>query len=108
MTLSDKFSTIRYIAKRADELQEGTWTPPASFQTAAMVVFPAAHLYNTIARGIRTMPVDRARLDGADRCPVLAEAGVLQRKQHACLGDVPPDSCGAIGCGQLVERDGQA
>ena len=44
------------IAKRADELMEGTWTPPSSFHTELVRERPAGHLFNTISNGTSHHP----------------------------------------------------
>lgn len=84
------------VAKRADELQEGTWTPPASFHTATVQERPVGHLYNTIAHGIRNMPAYGAQIDVADRWAVVAYVRALQRSQNARMADVPPELRGKL------------
>jgi len=43
------------VAKRADELQEGTWTPPTSFHSELLRERPDGHIFNTITNGRNTM-----------------------------------------------------
>ncbi len=77
------------VARRADRLQEGTWTPPTSLHTDVVRERPAGHLYNTIANGIRNMPAYGPQLAPQDRWAVVAYVRALQRSQNATLADVP-------------------
>ena len=79
------------IAKRAEELQEGTWTPPASFHTELIRGRPAGHLFNTISNGIRNMPAYAPQIPVADRWAILAYLRALQRSQWASVDDVPAE-----------------
>jgi mono/diheme cytochrome c family protein len=79
------------VAKRADELQEGTWTPPTSFHTDLIRQRPDGHLFNTITNGIRNMPAYRSQIPAADRWAVVAYVRALQRSQNATVDDVPPE-----------------
>ena len=45
------------VAKRAEALLEGTWTPPSSMHTELVRGREDGHLYNTVSNGIRT-PID--------------------------------------------------
>lgn len=78
------------VARRADELQEGTWTPPTSFHTDLIRERPDGHLYNTIANGIRNMPGYGSQIPVEDRWAVVAYVRALQRSQNATVDDVPP------------------
>ena len=79
------------IAKRADALQEGTWTPPTSFHTDLIRGREAGHLFNTISNGIRNMPAYGSQLAVEDRWAVVAYVRALQRSQNATVDDVPED-----------------
>jgi len=79
------------VAKRAEELQEGTWTPPSSFHTELVRERPAGHLYNTIANGIRNMPAYAPQIGAEDRWAIVAYVKALQRSQNASVEDVPAD-----------------
>jgi mono/diheme cytochrome c family protein len=79
------------ISKRADALQEGTWTPPSSFHTELVRSRPAGHLYNTISNGIRNMPSYGSQIDVEDRWAIVAYLRALQRSQAATVDDVPVD-----------------
>jgi mono/diheme cytochrome c family protein len=79
------------VAKRADELQEGTWTPPASFHSDLVRSRPVGHLFNTISNGIRNMPAYGPQIPVEDRWAIVAYVRALQRSQNATVDDVPPD-----------------
>lgn len=79
------------VARRADRLQEGTWTPPSSLHTDLVRARPAGYLYNTIANGVRNMPAYGAQIPVHDRWAIVAYMRALQRSQHATIADVPAD-----------------
>ncbi len=79
------------VAKRADTLQEGTWTPPSSFHTDLIRSRPVGHIYNTITNGIRNMPAYGPQISVEDRWAVVAYVRALQRSQYAGVEDVPSD-----------------
>jgi len=77
------------VAKRADELQEGTWTPPSSFHTDFVRERPVGQLFNTITYGVRNMPAHGPQIEVADRWAIVAYVKALQRSQYASIDDVP-------------------
>jgi mono/diheme cytochrome c family protein len=79
------------VAKRADELLEGTWTPPTSFHSELLRERPVGHLFNTISNGIRNMPAYGPQIPVEDRWAIVAYVRALQRSQNATVDDVPPD-----------------
>ena len=79
------------VAKRADTLQEGTWTPPSSFHTDLIRSRPVGHIYNSITHGIRNMPAYGPQISVEDRWAVVAYVKALQRSQYAGVDDVPSD-----------------
>jgi len=79
------------VATRADQLQEGTWTPPTSFHTDLVRERPAGHLFNTISNGIRNMPSYGSQIPVDDRWAIVAYVRALQRSQNATIDDVPAD-----------------
>jgi mono/diheme cytochrome c family protein len=79
------------VAKRADRLQEGTWTPPSSLHTDLVRSRPDGQLYNTVANGVRNMPAYGAQIPVADRWAIVAYVRALQRSQNARIADVPAD-----------------
>jgi mono/diheme cytochrome c family protein len=79
------------IAKRADALQEGTWTPPLSLHSDLVRSQPDGQIFNTITHGIRSMPSYSSQIPTADRWAIVAYVRALQRSQNARLEDVPAD-----------------
>jgi mono/diheme cytochrome c family protein len=79
------------VARRADQLQEGTWTPPTSFHTEVVRTRSDGHLFNTITNGIRNMPAYGLQIQVADRWAIVAYLRALQRSQNATIDDVPTD-----------------
>jgi mono/diheme cytochrome c family protein len=79
------------VARRADQLQEGTWTPPTSFHTDLVRGRPVGHLFNTISNGIRNMPAYGPQIPVEDRWAIVAYVKALQRSQNATIDDVPAD-----------------
>lgn len=78
------------VAKRADQLQEGTWTPPSSYHTDLIRQMTVGQLFNTITHGVRSMPAYGAQIPPEDRWAIVAYVRALQRSQHAGVADVPP------------------
>lgn len=79
------------VAKRADELMEGTWTPPTSFHTELIRERSDGQLFNTITNGIRNMPAYGPQIPVEDRWAIIAYVRALQRSQNATVDDVPAD-----------------
>ncbi len=79
------------VAKRADALQEGTWTPPSSYHTDLVRSRPVGHIFNTITNGIRNMPAYAEQIPIGDRWAIVAYVRALQRSQDARIADVPPE-----------------
>jgi len=79
------------VAKRAEELQQGTWVPPASFHAAPANTRNVGHIFNTITNGIRTMPAYGPQIPVEDRWAIVAYVRALQRSQKATIADVPAD-----------------
>ena len=79
------------IAKRADRLQEGTWTPPASYHTDLIRTRPVGHLFNSITHGIRNMAPYGPQVPVEDRWAIVAYIRALQRSQSATIQDVPAE-----------------
>jgi len=78
-------------ALRAEELQEGTWTPPTSYHTGLIRQRPAGHLFNTITNGIRNMPAYGDLIPEEDRWAIVAYLRALQRSRNASIDDVPEE-----------------
>ena len=79
------------VSKRADELLEGTWTPPTSFHSDLQRERPVGHIFNTISNGIRNMPAYGSQIPVEDRWAIVAYVRALQRSQNATVDDVPSD-----------------
>jgi mono/diheme cytochrome c family protein len=79
------------VSRRADQLQEGTWTPPTSFHTELIRERPDGHLFNTISNGIRNMPAYGSQIPVGDRWAIVTYVRALQRSQNATIDDVPAD-----------------
>jgi mono/diheme cytochrome c family protein len=79
------------VAKRADFLAEGTWTPPSSMQDPTVRSRPVGHLFNTITNGIRNMPAYGSQIPEADRWAIVAYVRALQLSQHAPASEVPAE-----------------
>jgi mono/diheme cytochrome c family protein len=79
------------VAMRADELLEGTWTPPTSFHTDLIRGRAPGQLFNTISNGIRNMPAYGPQIRVEDRWAIVAYVKALQRSQNATVDDVPED-----------------
>ncbi len=84
------------VAKRADQLQEGTWTPPSSYHTDLVRSRPVGYLFNTITNGIRNMPAYGPQIPVPDRWAIVAYVRALQRSQDATINDVPPELRGQL------------
>ncbi|MDQ7007867.1 MAG: cytochrome c [Acidobacteriota bacterium] len=79
------------VARRAEELGEGTWTPPSNLHDQTVVERPVGHIYNTIANGIRNMPAYGSQVPVADRWAIVAYVRALQRSRRASIDEVPAD-----------------
>jgi len=78
-------------AKRADALQEGTWTPPTSLHTDPVRQQPVGQIFNTITYGIRKMPPYSPLIPVQDRWAIILYVRALERSQNARAEDVPPE-----------------
>jgi mono/diheme cytochrome c family protein len=79
------------VHRRAEALQEGTWTPPTDLASEVVVTRTHGHLYNTITNGIRNMPAYGPQITVTDRWAIVAYVRALQRARTATLDDVPED-----------------
>lgn len=84
------------VARRAADLQQGTWVPPTSLQSEAVRVQPVGQLYNTISNGVRKMPAYGAQISVPDRWAIVLYLRALQRTQNAKPADVPPETLKAL------------
>ena len=79
------------VHRRAQDLAEGTWTPPTDLASATVVARPIGHIYDTITNGIRNMPAYGPQIDPADRWAIAAWVRALQLSRNATIEDVPAD-----------------
>jgi hypothetical protein len=77
------------IAKRAEELAEGTWTVPSSLHEDSVRGQPPGQLFNSISRGVRNMPAMSQQITVEDRWAIVAYIQALQRSQNASAEDIP-------------------
>jgi len=77
--------------RRAEQLQQGTWTPPTDLASETVVARPHGHLYNSITNGIRNMPAYGHQISPEDRWAIVAYVRALQRARNASLDDVPEE-----------------
>ena len=78
-------------AKRAEQLQEGTWVPPTSVHADHVKAQPDGELFNTISNGVRNMMGYGSRIPVEDRWAIVLYVRALQRSQGASKADVPAD-----------------
>jgi mono/diheme cytochrome c family protein len=93
------------VAKRAEELAlvptpGMSWVPPKSLQDPDTLARPAGHIFNTISRGIRSMPSYSGQISVEDRWAIVFYVRALQRSQHSSLKEVPADQLQALLSGQ--------
>ena len=77
------------IARRANQLAEGTWTPPSDLTAQATLARPDGELFDIVTHGIRNMPAYGAQIPVSDRWAIVAYLRALQRSAHGTLDDVP-------------------
>lgn len=84
------------VARRAEQLQEGTWTPPTSLHTDQVRNRQNGHIFNTITNGIRNMTAYGSQIEPEDRWAIVAYVRALQRSQKASPEDIPADRRAAV------------
>jgi len=84
------------VAKRAQELQQGTWVPPTSLHSEAVRPQPVGQIFNTITNGVRKMPAYGPQISVQDRWAIVLYVRALQRTQNAKPEDVPPETLKAM------------
>jgi mono/diheme cytochrome c family protein len=78
------------IAKRAEQLQQGTWTPPTNLTEARIRDMPVGELFNTITHGIRNMPAYGGQISTSDRWSIILYLRALERGRAAKIADLDP------------------
>lgn len=84
------------VARRAEALLEGTWTPPSSYHADLVRGRPVGYLFNLVTNGVRNMAAYGPQLAVDDRWAVVLYLRALQRSQDARLDDVPPERRGQL------------
>jgi len=84
------------VARRAQELQQGTWLPPTSLHTEAVRLQPVGQLFHAISNGVRKMPPYAAQISVPDRWAIVLYIRALQRTQNATPDDVPSETWKAM------------
>ena len=84
------------VARRALELQQGTWVPPTSLHSEAVRPQPVGQLFNTISNGVRKMPAYGSQISVPDRWAIVLYVRALQRTQNAKPADVPAETLKAL------------
>jgi mono/diheme cytochrome c family protein len=84
------------VARRAQELQQGTWLPPTSLHSEPVRLQPVGQLFHTISHGVRKMPPYAAQISVPDRWAIVLYIRALQRTQNAKPEDVPSETWKAM------------
>lgn len=84
------------VTQRAEQLQEGTWTPPLSYHVDTVLRRQVGHIFNTITNGIRNMPAYGDQIPVKDRWAIVSYIRTLQRSHRASIEDVPADKREAL------------
>lgn len=84
------------IARRAEELAQGTWVPPTNLTQETIRRQPVGELFNTITHGIRNMPAYGAQIDAADRWAIILYLRALQRSRAGQVADLSAAQRGAL------------
>jgi mono/diheme cytochrome c family protein len=67
------------VARRAEELSEGTWVAPTNLHDARLLNEPIGHFFNVISNGVRNMPGYASQIPEADRWAIALYVRALQR-----------------------------
>jgi mono/diheme cytochrome c family protein len=79
------------VARRADELKEGTWVKPTSLHDPRVRAQAPGEVFATITNGIRNMPSYSGQISVEDRWAIVMYVKALERSQFASLNDVPAE-----------------
>ena len=80
------------VAKRADQLAQGTWVPPSNITQENLRQMPVGELFNSITNGVRNMPGYGPQIKTEDRWAIIMYVRALQRSRSGSLNDLPPDA----------------
>lgn len=79
------------VTVRAEELEEGLWVFPPTYHSSAVRGRNPGELFNSISRGVRTMPAYGPQISVSDRWAIVAYVRALQWSQNATVEDISPD-----------------
>jgi len=82
------------VAKRAEELQQGTWVPPTNLTQDYLRQMAVGELFNTISNGVRNMPAYGPQIATADRWAIVMYLRALQRGHASKTAGLPPATGG--------------
>jgi len=82
------------VAKRAEELQQGTWVPPTNLTQDYLRQMAVGELFNTITNGIRNMPAYGPQITTEDRWAIIMYLRALQRGHASKTAGLPPATGG--------------
>jgi mono/diheme cytochrome c family protein len=85
------------IARRAEELAQGTWVPPTNLTQEYLRQQAVGELFNSITNGIRNMPAYGSQVDAADRWAIILYLRALQRSRAGKVADLSPAEREALG-----------
>lgn len=80
------------VAKRADQLAQGTWVPPSNITQENLRNMPVGELFNSITNGVRNMPGYGPQIKTEDRWAIIMYVRALQRSRSGSVNDLPPDA----------------
>jgi mono/diheme cytochrome c family protein len=84
------------IAKRAEQLAQGTWVPPSNINQDYLRQQPVGQLFDSISNGVRNMPGYGNQITVEDRWAILLYVRALQRRSAASIDDVPAEQRNAL------------
>lgn len=84
------------VARRAESLAEGTWTPPTDYHTDPVRQQPVGQLFNTITNGVRSMPAYGGQVPVKDRWAIVAYLRALQKSQWTKADELPAADRGKL------------
>lgn len=83
------------VAKRAEELQQGTWVPPTNLTQDYLRNQPVGELFHSISNGIRNMPPYAPQVSTSDRWAIIMYLRALQRGHASKTAKLSPSELGA-------------
>ena len=82
------------VAKRAEELQQGTWVPPTNLTQDHLRQMAVGELFNTISNGVSNMPAYGPQIATADRWAIVMYLRALQRGHASKTAGLAPPAAG--------------